>query len=380
MPRYDFRSPGADAGNAIQEFLVQRKMEERQRMLDASAQQQQDSVASYRDRDISLREQQQQQRMAQAEQDEIQRQEEAQRQASIDGNLQGMNRRAADVMMQGRPDADTAYKMQAEFMGEGFPVPGVISGAANPQVPSRQMMTLPAEGGNGQVQMPMSDEEIMAMGGVPVVEAPTDDSWQTAGNGYLFNPRTSEFKQIPGGDAASGGAPGEREPSSYADLSQSRLFTALTDLKPLINDDTVGTWKAKAWRSSPVPGEHNPTVDFDAALVQINALIGFGELNAMRAASPTGGALGQVSERELTYLQSVAASLDPDQSQEQYLRQWQKVMDEVSRVVSFGIDGDGRGVVQGAGVGGQGAGARGQGAGPSNGASPMTLDELLRGV
>ena len=177
-----------------------------------------------------------------------------------------------------------------------------------------------------------------------------------------------------------GGAPGEREPSSYADLSQSRLFTALTDLKPLINDDTVGTWKAKAWRSSPVPGEHNPTVDFDAALVQINALIGFGELNAMRAASPTGGALGQVSERELTYLQSVAASLDPDQSQEQYLRQWQKVMDEVSRVVSFGIDGDGRGVVQGAGVGGQGAGARGQGAGPSNGASPMTLDELLRGV
>lgn len=42
----------------------------------------------------------------------------------------------------------------------------------------------------------------------------------------------------------------------------------------------------------------------------VKANIGFNELQKMRAASPTGGALGQVSERELAYLQSVEGNLD----------------------------------------------------------------------
>jgi hypothetical protein len=37
----------------------------------------------------------------------------------------------------------------------------------------------------------------------------------------------------------------------------------------------------------------------------------------MRDASPTGGALGQVSERELSFLQSVFGSLDQTQSAEE---------------------------------------------------------------
>ena len=39
----------------------------------------------------------------------------------------------------------------------------------------------------------------------------------------------------------------------------------------------------------------------------------------MRAASPTGGALGQVSERELGFLQSVIGSLEQSQGREQFL-------------------------------------------------------------
>ena len=42
----------------------------------------------------------------------------------------------------------------------------------------------------------------------------------------------------------------------------------------------------------------------------LKANIGFAELNNLRAQSPTGGALGQVSERELAFLQNVIASLD----------------------------------------------------------------------
>ncbi len=49
----------------------------------------------------------------------------------------------------------------------------------------------------------------------------------------------------------------------------------------------------------------------------MKANAGFDKLQAMRDASPTGGALGQVSEKELTFLQSVFGSLEQDQSPEQ---------------------------------------------------------------
>ncbi|MDP1542409.1 MAG: hypothetical protein Q8L99_04590 [Polycyclovorans sp.] len=49
----------------------------------------------------------------------------------------------------------------------------------------------------------------------------------------------------------------------------------------------------------------------------IKANIGFAELNEMRANSPTGGALGNVTERELAFLQSVISSLEQDQSPDQ---------------------------------------------------------------
>ena len=48
----------------------------------------------------------------------------------------------------------------------------------------------------------------------------------------------------------------------------------------------------------------------------IKANIGFDKLQAMREASPTGGALGQVSNQELSSLQAVFGNLDQSQSEE----------------------------------------------------------------
>jgi hypothetical protein len=56
-----------------------------------------------------------------------------------------------------------------------------------------------------------------------------------------------------------------------------------------------------------------PTTDAYAlskAIESIKANIGFDELQKMRDASPTGGALGQVAVQEINYLQSVLGSLD----------------------------------------------------------------------
>lgn len=49
------------------------------------------------------------------------------------------------------------------------------------------------------------------------------------------------------------------------------------------------------------------------AISPITANLGFDELQKMRAASPTGGALGQVSERELGFLQAAVTSLSQGQ-------------------------------------------------------------------
>ena len=67
--------------------------------------------------------------------------------------------------------------------------------------------------------------------------------------------------------------------------------------------------------------------DLAATLDTIKANIGFDKLQAMREASPTGGALGQVSERENLLLQSVLGSMDQGQSREQFVQNLERIRD-----------------------------------------------------
>ena len=72
-----------------------------------------------------------------------------------------------------------------------------------------------------------------------------------------------------------------------------------------------------------VPG----TAAADAArlLDSVRANVGFAQLNQMRAESPTGAALGQVTERELAFLQAVLGSLDQTQSPAQFRQNLERV-------------------------------------------------------
>lgn len=88
--------------------------------------------------------------------------------------------------------------------------------------------------------------------------------------------------------------------------------------------------------------------DVRALTDTIRANIGFDRLQAMRDASPTGGALGQVTERELAFLQSTLGSLEQSQSEEQLLEnldRLEKIYTDVLRKASaypnaaqFGFD------------------------------------------
>jgi len=70
--------------------------------------------------------------------------------------------------------------------------------------------------------------------------------------------------------------------------------------------------------------------DLRANIDTVKARIGFDELQRMRDNSPTGGALGQVTERELQLLQSVIANLEQSQSREQFEANLRRVESQIA--------------------------------------------------
>lgn len=70
--------------------------------------------------------------------------------------------------------------------------------------------------------------------------------------------------------------------------------------------------------AGPFPG--TAAYDLRRNIETIDANSAFSRLQQMRDSSPTGGALGQVTERELDLLKSSIANLDPNQSQGQFIQ------------------------------------------------------------
>lgn len=73
--------------------------------------------------------------------------------------------------------------------------------------------------------------------------------------------------------------------------------------------------------------------DLETTLNTIKGNIGFDKLQQMRANSPTGGALGAVSDFENKMLQSTIASLETSQSREQFLANLKRVEDTYNTIV-----------------------------------------------
>lgn len=88
-----------------------------------------------------------------------------------------------------------------------------------------------------------------------------------------------------------------------------------------------------------------PAHDLQELLGTVQANIGFDRLQAMREASPTGGALGNVTERELARLEAVKGSLAQSQSREQLVANLKRLQETYLDVVhgagnwSLGADG-----------------------------------------
>lgn len=115
-------------------------------------------------------------------------------------------------------------------------------------------------------------------------------------------------------------------PESLANLD-SRLakvdatIDTVRDVKSKVSDKTTGFTGARLGGI-----EGTKAFDLRANVKTIQANLGFDQLQKMREASKSGGALGQVSERELDLLTSAVNSLNPDQSREQLEANLDKVI------------------------------------------------------
>ena len=112
-----------------------------------------------------------------------------------------------------------------------------------------------------------------------------------------------------------------KPPKRLAPIIENPTVTNNIDkLIPQLDEDIASWWPSNVAGLggkilSNIPGTE--ARDFEARLETIKANIGFDKLQAMRDASPTGGALGQVSEMELRQLNASMGNLEQSQSPKQ---------------------------------------------------------------
>jgi hypothetical protein len=128
------------------------------------------------------------------------------------------------------------------------------------------------------------------------------------------NPKTGQKIRFEGGfwvDAgkAQGGA-GLPNPEIFR--KEKDTLSAIDDIEKRSGFWTTGL--VGGWLRD-VPG--TPAYQLNSDIDTLKARSAFGELAAMRAASPTGGALGNVTEKELGLLQAATANLDTGQGEKQ---------------------------------------------------------------
>ena len=92
----------------------------------------------------------------------------------------------------------------------------------------------------------------------------------------------------------------------------------------------AGAWTVGFGSIAKPPG--SPAADMEADLNTIAANAAFDRLQQMRDSSPTGGALGQVSERELALLRDSLSALGQSQSPEQFVSNIESVRRNYQRI------------------------------------------------
>lgn len=150
-------------------------------------------------------------------------------------------------------------------------------------------------------------------------------------------------RPVPPGDLAFDKAQGQERGEAFgkgvANLSKAEnAYKTYETQQRVVEQDIDRVLKGTNWATTGwvgkvgtyVPG--TPAYDLARTLDTIKANIGFDKLAEMRANSPTGGALGAVTEFENKLLQSVLGSLEQSQSPEQLRYNLQRLKDTIGQM------------------------------------------------
>lgn len=133
----------------------------------------------------------------------------------------------------------------------------------------------------------------------------------------------------------------------------------------MINESPLLTTGVGSQITSAVGG--TPAHNVNAILDTVKANVGFDQLQAMRDASPTGGALGSITEFENRLLQSVLGNLETSQSKDQLEFNLKRLYSVVDEIVNHGVTPEKAGQLNFDGRGGDAAAGAGQTTGTPDG-------------
>lgn len=119
----------------------------------------------------------------------------------------------------------------------------------------------------------------------------------------------------------------ENVSEDYRTRKSEEILNSIKDLKARVGLNTVGVG-ATAAGYLPYNTE---AADFAADLTALTSQIAFKELAEMRAASKTGGALGQVSDKEGELLKSAIAALSLKQSPPNFTKNLNRIQESIER-------------------------------------------------
>jgi len=146
---------------------------------------------------------------------------------------------------------------------------------------------------------------------------------------------TYQVMPIPGSQAA---AEVEQAAAAKAAAREGGIKTAgvvltnIDEAQRIIAESKLPTSGFTGSMLKKIPG--TAATDVGALVNTIKANIGFDKLQAMRDASPTGGALGQVSNQEIDFLQSTLNNLNQEQSQDQFNKQLQMLENQYLQTIA----------------------------------------------
>lgn len=178
--------------------------------------------------------------------------------------------------------------------------------------------------------------------GIDYGDPPKDMAWKRDKDGKVVTDENGAPMAVPvsGGPMDVKNKENAKKEADQADqdaMKNSIVVQNIDDAVKVINDHKDDFIGATGWGSflAGIPG--TDALAAQSAIDTVRANVGFDKLQAMRAASQTGAALGPVSDFENKLLQATAGNLDLKQSPERVIRNLKIIRALYAAVVNHGI-------------------------------------------